>query len=48
MPYGQGYDPKYWENALENAAKINAAAEAVLGAIRERTQTWEKFDTTVE
>ncbi len=47
VPHGQGYDPKYWENALENAAKINAAAEAVLAAIRERVQTWEKFDPTM-
>ena len=41
---GEGYDPKYWENALKNAAKIQAAADAVLAAIRQRAQTWEQFD----
>ena len=24
-PYGEGYDPKYWDNALENSARIQAA-----------------------
>ena len=43
-PQGVSYDPKYWENALENAAKIQAAADAVLAAIRQRAQTWEQFD----
>ena len=43
-PQGADYDPKYWENALENAAKIEAAADAVLAAIRQRAQTWEQFD----
>ena len=43
-PQGADYDPKYWENALENAAKIQAAADAVLAAIRQRAQTWEQFD----
>jgi len=44
-PQGQGYDPKYWENALENAAKIQEAADAVLSAIRDRARTWERFDS---
>lgn len=43
-PHGEGYDPKYWDNALENAAKIQATTEAVLLAIRVRAQTWERFD----
>ncbi|WHZ23301.1 MAG: hypothetical protein OJF47_002413 [Nitrospira sp.] len=43
-PHGDGYDPKYWDNALENAAKIQAASDAVLLAIRQRAQTWERFD----
>jgi len=47
-PHGEGYDPKYWDNALENAAKIQAAADAVLGAIRSRAQKWETFDPSIE
>ena len=43
-PQGEDYDPKYWENALENAAKIQAAADAVLAAIRQGAQEWEQFD----
>ena len=44
-PQGADYGPKYWENALENAAKIQAAADAVLAAIRQRARTWEQFDS---
>ena len=44
-PQGADYDPKYWENALENAAKIQAAADAVLAAIHQRARTWEQFDS---
>lgn len=47
-PHGENYDPKYWESALENAAKIQTAADAVLGAIRDRAQTWERFDASVD
>lgn len=47
-PHEDGYDPMYWENALENAAKIQAATDAVLLAIRQRAQTWERFDPTPE
>ena len=43
-PSGEGYDPKYWENAAANAAKVQAAADRVLLAIRARVQLWEKFD----
>ena len=43
-PQGEGYDPRYWENALENAATIQVAADAVLSAIRDRARTWEQFD----
>lgn len=43
-PRGEGFDPRYWENAAENAAKVQAAADLVLLAIRARVQLWEKFD----
>lgn len=43
-PSGKGFDPTYWENAADNAAKVQAAADLVLLAIRTRVQLWEKFD----
>lgn len=43
-PQGEGFDPNYWENAAENAAKIQAATDLVLVSIRARVQLWEKFD----
>lgn len=43
-PDGRGYDPKYWENALENAVQIQKAADAVLRSIGDRARTWEKFE----
>ncbi|MDH4209441.1 MAG: hypothetical protein OEV76_11250 [Anaerolineae bacterium] len=43
-PHGQGCDPKYWDNALENSAKIQAATDQVLVAIRDRARLWERFE----
>ena len=43
-PRDEVHDSRYWDNALENAAKIQVATEAVLGAIRERVLLWERFE----
>ena len=43
-PRGEGFDLNYWENAAANSARIQAAADLVLAAIRARVQLWDKFD----
>jgi hypothetical protein len=43
-PKDRNYDPKYWEEASNNAAEIEGQAGVVLNAIRTRTQKWEEFD----
>jgi hypothetical protein len=43
-PRGEDFDPKYWDKASENAAKIQTATNLVLFAIRDRIRSWEKFD----
>jgi len=40
---GEERDPKYWENAIKNAEKIEEQAEKVLEAIRARITKWENF-----
>ena len=37
-------DPKYWDQAQENAGAISSLANKALDAIRERIRTWEGFD----
>jgi hypothetical protein len=43
-PLGPNYDPKYWDNALENSAQIQTVTENVLNVIRDRVRLWEQFD----
>ena len=43
-PHGEAFDPNYWENAADNAVTIQTASNEVLGAIRERSRSWEQFD----
>jgi hypothetical protein len=43
-PRGEGYDPKYWDSALENSDKIHEATERVLSDISIRVRLWERFD----
>ena len=44
-PYeGRGFDPDYWEKALENSEKISAFADQAIEAIRHRIKRWEKLD----
>ena len=43
-PIGPGFDPDYWENAAENAVKVQNAVNIVLRTIRDRIRLWEEFD----